>query len=155
VSAAPERESKAWEVSEVAFSIFRADRQAPLPMREIDIGNELWKIEVDYRTGPVLLVNNRVSGLAAQIRTIPLLQGLILPHAFRAILQNLRPSGESEWGDNWRQFLTDLGVAAEAQDPNDADSVDEWIESAVNAFSDLNKFAERVKLFGNPEAADV
>ena len=35
-----------------------ADRQALLPIRETDIGNELWKIEVDYRTGPVLLVNN-------------------------------------------------------------------------------------------------
>jgi hypothetical protein len=89
--------------------------------------------------GLLLLVNNRVPGLAAQIRTIPLLQGLILPHIFRAILQNLRPSGERDdlWGDNWRQFLTDLGVAAEAEDPDDADSVYEWIESAVGAFSDL------------------
>ena len=66
-----------------------ANRQALLSMRETDIGNELWKIEVDYRTGPILLVNNRVSGLAAQIRSVPLLQGLILPHAFRAVLQNL------------------------------------------------------------------
>jgi len=85
-----------------------ADRQALLPMRESDIGNELWKIEVDYRTGPVFIVNNRISGLAAQIRALPLLQGLILPHAFRAILQNLNPSGESDdddlWGDNWRRF---------------------------------------------------
>ncbi len=136
-----------------------ADRQALLPMRETDIGNELWRIEVDYRTGPVLLVNNRVSGLAAQIRTVPLLQGLILPHAFRAILQNLNPSGESDdddlWGDNWRRFLTDLGVATEAEDPDDTDSVDEWIESAVRAFSDVKEFAGRVKLFGNPEATDA
>ena len=136
-----------------------ADRQALLPMRETDIGNELWKIEVDYRTGPVLLVNNRVSGLAAQIRTIPLLQGLILPHAFRAILQSLNPSGESDdddlWGDNWRRFLTDLGVATEAEDPDDADSVDEWIEAAVRAFSDLKEFAERAKLTKGPETADA
>jgi hypothetical protein len=136
-----------------------ADRQALLPMRETDIGNELWKIEVDYRTGPVLLVNNRVSGLAAQIRTIPLLQGLILPHAFRAILQNLNPSGESDdddlWGDNWRRFLTDLGVATEAEDPNDADSVYEWIETAVRAFSDLKEFAEWAKLIKNPETTDA
>ena len=136
-----------------------ADRQALLPMRETDIGNELWKIEVDYRTGPVLLVNNRVTGLATQIRTVPLLQGLILPHAFRAILQNLNPSGESDdddlWGDNWRRFLADLGVATEAEDPDDTDSVDEWIDTAVKAFSDLKEFAERVKLIGSPETTDV
>ena len=98
-----------------------ADRQALLPMRERDIGNELWKIEVDYRTGPVLVVNNRVPGLAVQIRTVPLLQGLVFPHAFRAILRDLNPPGESDdddlWGDNWRRFLTDLGVAAEPEDP--------------------------------------
>ncbi len=136
-----------------------ADRQPLLPMRETDIGNELWKIEVDYRTGPVLLVNNRVSGLAAQIRSVPLLQGLILPHAFRAILQNLNPTGESDdddlWGDNWRRFLAELGLAIEADDPNDQDSVEEWVESAVRAFSDLKKFAERVKLFGSSEIADA
>ena len=136
-----------------------ADRQALLPMRESDIGNELWKIEVDYRTGPVLLVNNRVSGLAAQIRTVPLLQGLILPHAFRAVLQNLNPTGEIDdddlWGDNWRRFLAELGLAVEADDPNDQDSVEEWVESAVRAFSDLKKFAERVKLFGSSEIADA
>jgi len=134
------------------------DRQALLPMRETDIGNELWKIEVDYRTGPVLLVNNRVSGLAAEIRTIPLLQGLILPHAFRAILHNLNPSGESDdddlWGDNWRRFLAELGLATEAEDPDDQDSVDVWIETAVRAFSDVKEFAERAKLLGISEAAD-
>jgi hypothetical protein len=136
-----------------------ADRQPLLPMREADIGNELWKIEVDYRTGPVLLVNNRVSGLAAQIRTVPLLQGIILPHAFRAVLQNLNPSGESDdddfWGDNWRRFLAELGLAIEADDPNDQDSVEEWVESAVRTFCDLKKFAERVKLFGSSETPDA
>jgi hypothetical protein len=136
-----------------------ADRQPLLPIRETDIGNELWKIEVDYRTGPILLVNNRVTGLAAQIRTVPLLQGLILPHAFRAVLRNLNPSGESDgddlWGDNWRRFLAELGLAIEADDPNDQDSVEEWVESAVSAFSDLKKFAERVKLFGSSETPDA
>jgi hypothetical protein len=135
-----------------------ADRQALLPMRETDISNELWKIEVDYRTGPVLLVNNRVPGLAAQIRKDPLLQGLILPHAFRAILQNLNPNGESDdddlWGDNWRRFLVGLGVPTEADEPDDPDSVEEWIESAVKVFSDIKEFAERVKLYEHPEAHD-
>jgi hypothetical protein len=136
-----------------------ADRQALLPVRERDIGNELWKIEVDYRTGPVLVVNNRVSGLAAQIRTVPLLQGLVFPHAFRAILRDLNPPGESAdddlWGDNWRRFLSDLGVATEPEDPDDADAVEEWIETAVKAFADLKEFAQRVKLFGHSEVADA
>lgn len=136
-----------------------ADRQALLPLRERDIGNELWKIELDYRTGPVLVVNNRISGLAAQIRTVPLLQGLVFPHAFRAVLRDLNPPGESDdddlWGDNWRRFLIDLGVAAEPEDSEEPDAIDEWIETAVKAFVDLKEFAQRVKLFGHPEVADA
>lgn len=136
-----------------------ADRQALLPLRERDLVNELWRIDVEYRTGPVLLVNNRVSGLAAQIRTTPLLQGLILPHAFRAVLQNLNPEGESDdddlWSENWRRLLTDLGVATEAEDPDDEESVEQWIETAVAAFCDQKQFAERVKLVVSREAGDV
>ncbi len=128
-------------------------------MRERDIGNDLWKIEVDYRTGPVLVVNNRISGLAAQIRTMPLLQGLVFPHAFRAILRDLNPPGETDdddlWGDNWRRFLIDLGVATEPEDSEDSDVVDEWIETAVKAFADLKEFAQRIKLFGDSGAADA
>jgi hypothetical protein len=135
------------------------DRQALLPLRERDLGNELWRIDVEYRTGPFLLVNNRVSGLAAQVRTTPLLQGLILPHAFRAILQILNPAGESDeddlWGDNWRHFLGELGVATEAEDPDDPDTVEEWIETAVSAFCDQKHFAERVKLVIGQETSDA
>jgi hypothetical protein len=52
-------------------------------------------------------------------------------------------------------FLTELGVATEAEDPDDPDSVEEWVESAVTAFADLKEFAARAKLFGNPETSDV
>ena len=130
-----------------------------MPLRERDLGNELWRIDVEYRTGPVLLVNNRVSGLAAQVRTTPLLQGLILPHAFRAILQILNPAGESDdddlWGDNWRRFLEGLGVSTEAEDPDDPESVEEWIETAVSMFCDQKQFADRVKLVVGQESSDA
>jgi hypothetical protein len=75
------------------------------------------------------------------------------------ILQNLNPSGESDdddlWGDNWRRFLTELGVATEAEVPDDPDSIEEWVESAVRAFTDLKEFAARAKLFGNLETVDA
>jgi hypothetical protein len=133
------------------------DRQPLLPLRETDLGSELWKIEVDFRTGPTLLVNNRVSGLAARLRSEALLQGLILPHALRAILQNLHPSsddeGEESWCNGWRRFLEDLDLPIEPDDPDDQDSRLEWVENAVQTFSDLKDFAARVQLFA-PEHAD-
>lgn len=89
------------------------DRQPLLPLRETNnLGQELWRIEVDQRNGPVLCVNNAVPGLAAQICGLPLFQGLILPHAFRIILQELSAAGDEVgddlWGDGWRTFLKEL-----------------------------------------------
>ena len=126
------------------------DRQSLLPLRETDLGSELWKIEVDERNGPTLSVNNRVPGLAAEIRSSPLLQGAILPHAFRLILQKLPSVGEDEgdelWGKDWRKFLEELGIMVEAEDRDDPDLLDDWVESAVAAFCELKKFASRVQI---------
>ena len=60
------------------------DRQSLLPLRETDLSDQLWKVDVDYRTGPTLLVNGSVPGLASRLREQPLLQGLVFPHALRA-----------------------------------------------------------------------
>jgi hypothetical protein len=126
------------------------DREPILPLRETYLGNELWRIDVDPRIGPVLSVNNAVPGLAAQIRAAPLVQGLVLPHAFRMVLQELGAEGEEEgddiWGDDWRRFLKQLGVPTEPEDDDDSDSFDAWVELAVEAFCDLKNFASRVRI---------
>jgi hypothetical protein len=125
------------------------DRQPLLTMRETNLGNELWRIEVDSRTGPILCVNSAVSGLAAQIRESPLLQGLVLPHAFRIILEELGSEGEEDeddyWGEDWRKFLVEIGVTEEP-DESDPDVVTDWIESAVETFCNLKNFVSRIRL---------
>jgi len=125
------------------------DRQPLLTLRETNLGPELWRIDVDSRVGPVLSVNNTVPGLAAQIRSVPLLQGIVLPHALRMILRELSAEGGEEgddlWGDGWRRFLKEIGVASEPDD-NDPDSIDDWIESAVRAFCQLKDFISRVRI---------
>lgn len=125
------------------------DRQPILPLRETHLGNELWRIDVDPRIGPVLSVNNTIPGLAAQMRSMPLVQGLVLPHAFRMILRELGPEGAEEgddiWGDDWRKFLRQLGVPSEPED-DDPDVIDEWIELAVKSFCNLKEFTARVKM---------
>jgi hypothetical protein len=126
------------------------DRESLLPLRETALGSELWKVDIDERTGPTLSVNNSVPGLAAEIRSSPLLQGVIFPHAFRLILQKLPAAGEDDedtvWGADWRKFLQELGVDVEAEDRDDPDVLDDWVESAVTRFCELKKFASRVQL---------
>ncbi len=79
------------------------DRQSLLPLRETDLGDQLWKVDVDYRTGPTLLVNGTIPGLASRLREQPLLQGLILPHALRMILAELGQGQSDEEDDIWRK----------------------------------------------------
>jgi len=126
------------------------DRQPLLPLRKTDLGKELWKIDIDPRGGPTLLINNRVPDLAARLPTWPLLQGLILPHAFRAVLQKLGFAGEEEgddpWGEDWRKFLRDLDLPTEPEDRDDEDAREEWVEAAVRAFCELKDFPARIKI---------
>ncbi len=125
-----------------------ADRQALLPVTETDLREEIWKVDVDERVGPRLLLNSRIPGLAAKLRSEPLYQGLILPHALRIVLRNLPPEGQDDddgaWGEDWRKFLKALGVPDEPASPDD-DARDEWIEDAIENFSELKKFAEHLR----------
>jgi len=128
------------------------DRQPLLPLRETDIGEELWRIDLDDRNGPWLVVNSRVPSLASRLRSETIVQGLILPHALREVLRGLPSEGEDEsdndWGDNWRKFLEQLDVPVEPEDPADEESRHEWIEEAVEKFSRLRRFAELLRSEG-------
>ena len=130
------------------------ERDPLLPLRETDLGEELWRIDLNDRNGPWLVVNSRVPGLAARLRSDVLVQGLILPHALREVLRRLPAEGEDDedrdWGDNWRKFLGQLDVTPEPDDSADEDSVQEWIEDAVDRFSRLKRFAELVRTSNAP-----
>jgi hypothetical protein len=134
------------------------DRQSLLPLRETDLGDQLWKVDVDYRTGPTLLINGSIPGLASRLREQPLLQGLVFPHALRMILAELgRGRGEEEddvWRKDWRTFLHALDVPIEPDEPDDPDSFEDWIEQAVDVFSAQKNFAHRAKLDGPKSGED-
>lgn len=125
------------------------DRQPLLSMRETDLGKELWRIDVDPRTGPVLCVNSAVNGLAAQIRESPLVQGLVLPQALRMILYEMGSEGEDDdddyWGGDWRKFLTEIG-APEEPDEDEQDALIEWVDGVVELFCNLKDFVSRIRL---------
>lgn len=125
------------------------ERQPLLPMRETDLGEELWRVDLDDRNGPWLVVNSRVPGLASKLRSDLLVQGLILPHALREVLRRLPSEGEDEedhdWGDDWRKFLRELDVPIEPDESSDEEALHEWVENAVDRFSRLKRFAELVR----------
>jgi hypothetical protein len=128
------------------------DRQALLPLRETDLGDELWRVEVEYHTGPTLLINSTIPGLASKLREHALLQGLVFPHALRMILRELGSGHADEdediWRKDWLAFLDGMDIPNEPDDPDDPELVDEWIEHAVEAFCAQKSFAGRARLEG-------
>jgi hypothetical protein len=122
------------------------------------VGEELWRVDLDDRNGPWLVINSSIPGLASLLRSEPLVQGLILPHALREVLRNLPAEGEDQsdhdWGDDWRKFLEQLDVPVEANDPSDEESRQEWVEEAVDKFSRLKRFAELLRNDGPRPDAD-
>lgn len=132
-----------------------SERQPLLPLRETDLGEELWRVDLDDRNGPWLVVNSRVPGLAARLRSDLLVQGLILPHALREVLRRLPAEGEDEgdhdWGDDWRKFLRELDVPVEPDDVTDEESIQNWVDDTVDRFSRLRRFAELVRASSSPQ----
>lgn len=122
------------------------DRQPLLPLRETDIGEELWRVDLDDRNGPWLVLNSRVPGLASRLRSEPLIQGLILPQALREVLRHLpsevEEDDEHDWGDGWRKFLEQLEVPTEPDDVSDEESLNQWVDDIVDRFCRLRSFAE-------------
>jgi hypothetical protein len=105
-----------------------------------------------------LLINAAIPGLASRLREQPMLQGLVFPHALRMILAELgRGQNEEEddiWRKDWRAFLHTLDVPIEPDDPDDPESLEDWIEQAVDVFSTQRNFANRARLEGSKHGDD-
>lgn len=125
------------------------DRQPLLRLREADLGDQLWRVDLHDRNGPWLVINSRVPTLASQLRSSAMIQGLILPHAMRIVLGSLpmegSEEGDEDWGNDWRKFLSSMDISAEPDEPGDDESKLEWIEEAVSRFCEIKRFATVVR----------
>lgn len=122
-------------------------RKSILPLCVTDTGQEIWRLAYNSDSGPVLEISNRIPGLAARIKTDPLLQGAIYPHAFRAFLNQFLgengPETELKWVADWHGFLKALTGRDLQEDEPDDDEVETFIDDAGKAFVDVNAFASK------------
>jgi hypothetical protein len=135
-------------------------RRSFFPIERKELHSEVWKVHID-EAGPVLLLNYNIPGLTARIQKDPLVNGLLLPAAFRIVLDNLsREPGEDDetevWKTQWFRFLRDdLNYSDEVPEPSDNDEEREsWVDGAVRAFCKQNGFVSRImaSLGGENEA---
>ena len=126
------------------------NRKSLLPLRGIDLGEELWKLELDKDAGPTLAVNNKVPGLTDRIPVDAVLMGSIYPEVVRQMTRHLfSPTAEFDesidWVSDWRMWLSEqLGREIQSEECLDEDSLDIVANDVARGFSDRNRFASKL-----------
>jgi hypothetical protein len=137
-----------------------SNRLPLLPVKPEDLGEEMWKVEIEAPTTR-LLVNSSFGDVHA-IALSPQFRALVYPAALRTILKQalcdrgtdgqLPSEGESdEWQSKWIRFCQYLPGIASGVDPYDFDDLDEreeWIDEAVRAFCRRQKLKELLPELG-------
>lgn len=126
------------------------NRKSLLPLRGIDLGEEIWRLDMDKDAGPTLAVNNRVPGLTERIPVDAVLMGTIYPEVVRQMTRHLfsPDAGFDEsvdWVRDWRAWLTQqLGREIQSEECLDIDSLDLIASDIARGFSDRNRFASKL-----------
>ena len=122
-----------------------ARRESLLWLEEVDLNQEVWQLRFDEPGRPVLLVNQKISGMSSAIRQNGDLQGTILPEVFRAILNRALiveaypPDDDDSPWSNWLGFThsfydADFPAEGEGEDLRNH-AISKWIDGAVAAFT--------------------
>lgn len=132
------------------------NRRSLLPVVSRDLGELVWKLEIEPGARPQLILNSRIPNCVVRLKTDPLLQGAILPNAIAQILDNvLNPVGdgsdEMEWVSDWKiWFRHSSGL--EPEEEEDPERRRSMIDRACDSFARQQRFASRTdRLDGEPE----
>jgi len=126
-------------------------RRSIFPIRECDLGHEVWRTDIDQDGGPVLKLNFRIPGFKQAILDNAMLRGLLLPAALRPVLEEIarNPSfdedDETDWKRDWISFCKDqLDSDPEDIDRTDEEGAENWIRNAAQTFCQDNGFVDAI-----------
>lgn len=132
------------------------DRKSLFPVLFRDIGPQIWHVDfADPGAGPILILNRRIPGISQLLHENALLQGFLLPAAFRFVLERLvrqEDAGEDDevgsgWKAEWLEFCSEtLGLPG---DPTlkQKDEREQWVDYAVEAFCEDKRLLENIKKY--------
>jgi hypothetical protein len=127
------------------------ERKPLLPLRTFDLGDELWRLEIDKDAGPTLTVNSRIADLADRMRTDAFLQGVVYPEVVRQMVRAAfgRTDSDSEetdgWISDWRAWLTEqLGREITEDVTSDDDEMAALANEIAAAFAKGQRYATLV-----------
>ena len=121
------------------------DEKAILPLRLRDLGEAVWAIDIESQARPELVLNNRIPLLSERLKSDPLIQGAIIPHAISVVLKAAMADEVDdaiEWVQDWRRFAAAL-LGEELEDGMDTEELESRISTVVYKFVTRMKFAAR------------
>lgn len=128
-----------------------AGRKSIFPVEYRDLGQEVWRVDINDDAGPTLLLSSRIPALMHRVHENPLVSGSILPAAFRIVLLYLanNPSEEDDgWKADWKRFCGEgLGVDTDPDDldDDDDDGKETWVDDVVRRYCETKGFVERAR----------
>jgi hypothetical protein len=136
------------------------NRIALLPPAPGDLGQEIWRIDFDNASGPLLLVNSRVGDWKA-VAASPLFRSLVYPAAMRQVLWHIHNVEKTrdlddpdDWRCRWLAFAKALpGSGGPPLNSDDDEDWAEWIGDAVESFARRHVFLDHYRAVLAAEAS--
>ena len=122
-----------------------------ISVREKDLGNQTWKLEL-AGAKPELVINNRIPSFLSSVKHDVIYQGLIFPSIIREILNHIlivSPDNDEDddeddaWHKKWLTFSKDL-VEREIPDEGEIHERRDWIEDVVSEFCNQEKICDKI-----------
>lgn len=130
------------------------DSRRIFPVHYRDLGHDVWKVEVEPGSRPILIINKRIPGFLPRVLENPLTVGIFLSGAFRFVLQELiRETGTDEdeglgWKEDWLEYCrAELGAVDDPRGYRDEEKEKNWIDDMVNRFCENRAFIDRMRRF--------
>jgi hypothetical protein len=126
------------------------DRRPLLPVRSVNLGEEIWQLEIDRDSGPTLLVNSRVPDLIETLKRDAILQGVIYPEVVRRMVHALFKEGgdheeDDDWVSDWKAWVeSQLGREIADGETDDAEAVESLANEVTSSFAGKNRFASNL-----------
>jgi hypothetical protein len=126
-------------------------KRSIFPINETDLGVEVWRVSIDD-AGPSLLLNYRIPSFKHRILENPMLRGVILPAAFRIVLERLvvdhafDEGDDEDWRALWLRYLREaFGIDDDLDELTSEIDRQDWIRNVVSRFCEAHDFVETIR----------
>lgn len=125
-------------------------KKSLLPVRSLDLGQILWRLDIHGEGGPELQLNNKVAGVLERIKTEIFWQAAVYPEVVRQVacfvfLNSEELTEDSEWCKDWVIFFERLlGREIDQAESSDRSEAEELVAQIVERFAVRQGYIDRI-----------